>query len=83
MKFNSAKLILLFLVICVSVTASRTSFTQAANPGAALTDRGWPRKFTSGANSFAVYQPQIEQWQGNRFEARAAGAAVNLQWRRV
>jgi hypothetical protein len=35
------------------------------------------------AISFAVYQPQIKQWQGNRFEARAAVAAVNLQWRRV
>ncbi|HEX5732093.1 MAG TPA: hypothetical protein VF131_04580 [Blastocatellia bacterium] len=78
MKSIWAKLTLLILVICVSAAAARTTFAQAANHGAALTDRGWPRKFTSGAYSFSVYQPQIEQWQGNRFEARAAVAAVNL-----
>jgi hypothetical protein len=70
MKFISQKLILLFLVIGVSVASSPTLFAQSAfkaagNQAAALTDKGWPRKFVSGASSFSVYQPQTEQWQGN------------------
>ena len=35
-------------------------------------DDGWPRKFAIGNNSVAVYQPQTEEWTGNRFAARAA-----------
>src|SRR6185295_15627125 len=31
-----------------------------------------PRKFPIGTNSVAVYQPQIEEWTGNSFAARAA-----------
>ena len=36
------------------------------------TDRGWPRRFEVAGISFAVYQPQVEEWTGNRFSARAA-----------
>jgi len=36
------------------------------------TDEGWPRKFAIGSDSVAVYQPQTEEWTGNRFAARAA-----------
>jgi len=35
-------------------------------------DEGWPRRFALGANSAAVYQPQIEEWSGNSLSARAA-----------
>ncbi|HEY6659716.1 MAG TPA: hypothetical protein VI031_01195, partial [Pyrinomonadaceae bacterium] len=35
-------------------------------------DDGWPRKFAIGSSSVAVYQPQTEEWTGNRFSARAA-----------
>ena len=38
------------------------------------TDNGWPRKFAIGTSSVAVYQPQIEEWTGNNFSARAAMA---------
>lgn len=79
MKFISQKLIIPLLVLCIAIAASPSSFTLAASntassKGDALTDKGWPRKFMSGANSFSIYQPQIEQWQGNRFDARAAVA---------
>src|SRR5580704_5156099 len=30
------------------------------------TDKGWPRTFSSGADTFSVYQPQVEKWDGNR-----------------
>jgi hypothetical protein len=84
MNFISPKLIVLFLVVGVSVASSPTLFAQSAskpggNHGAVLTDQGWPRKFVTGASSFSIYQPQIEQWQGNRIEARAAVAITDGQ----
>src|ERR1044072_1438239 len=77
MKIISQKLNLLFFVIYVSIASASTLFAQ--NQGAERTDKGWPRKLVSGANSFSVYQPQIEQWQGNRLEARAAVAITDGQ----
>src|SRR5262249_10305091 len=80
----SQKLILLFLVIVAALAPATAGFGQSApkapgDTGAAPTDKGWPRKFSSGANTFAVYQPQIESWQGNRLEARAAVAITDGQ----
>src|ERR1051325_6836721 len=43
------------------------------------TDNGWPRKFAVGTSSVAVYQPQIEEWTGNSFSARAA-MAITESW---
>ena len=84
MKIISQKLNLLFLVIYFSIAASPTLLAQSTfkadgSQGAAPTDKGWPRKMVSGTNSFSVYQPQIEQWQGNRLEARAAVAITDGQ----
>src|ERR1051325_8894605 len=42
-------------------------------------DDGWPRRFAVGANSAAVYQPQIEEWSGNSLSARAALAITETQ----
>ena len=53
---------LLLVLFAVSIAAAQTR----------TTDNGWPRKFTIGTNSVAVYQPQIEEWTGNSFSARAA-----------
>src|ERR1041384_7030321 len=58
-RISRALLIVLFTaVLAVSQTKS--------------SDSGWPRKFAVGANSVAVYQPQIEEWSGNSLSARAA-----------
>lgn len=70
MRLILQKLILFLLVACAAAPA----LAQAAR-----TDQGWPRKIVRGANSFALYQPQIEQWQGNRLEARAAIAITDGQ----
>ena len=35
-------------------------------------DRGWPRTFTSGPDTFVVYQPQVDKWDGNRVDLYAA-----------
>lgn len=32
----------------------------------------WPRRITSGSATLTVYQPQLDQWQGNRLTGRAA-----------
>lgn len=48
--------------------------TIAAFAQTKTSDSGWPRKFAIGNNSVAVYQPQIEEWTGNSFAARAAMA---------
>lgn len=53
------------LLIILFTTTAAFAQTKAA-------DHGWPRKFAIGNNSVAVYQPQIEDWTGNSFAARAA-----------
>jgi hypothetical protein len=55
------------LLIILFTTTALFAQTKAA-------DNGWPRKFAIGTNSVAVYQPQIEDWTGNSFAARAAMA---------
>ena len=35
-------------------------------------DDTWPKQIASGGNTYSIYQPQIEQWQGNQLQARAA-----------
>ena len=32
---------------------------------ARLSDSGWPRTFTSAHNTFKIYQPQVDKWEGN------------------
>jgi uncharacterized protein (TIGR03000 family) len=44
----------------------------AAQPDEAPGDAGWPRKFDSDGNTVTIYQPQVEKWEKNRLEARAA-----------
>ena len=50
--------------------------SQAAAAGA-VRDEGWPRQFSVNGNSFAIYQPQMEEWVGNRWLARAAFSVSN------
>jgi hypothetical protein len=42
--------------------------TQIAQPK----DSGWPRTFTSGADTFTVYQPQVDKWDGNLIDLYCA-----------
>ncbi len=37
----------------------------------------WPRKFTQDGLTLTVYQPQLEKWEQNRLEARAAVSVEN------
>ncbi len=65
-RISRALLIVLFSA-SLAVSQTKTS------------DNGWPRKFAIGANSVAVYQPQIEEWFGNSLSARAAIAITENQ----
>ncbi len=42
--------------------------TQQATKGEA----GWPRTMTNGADTFLIYQPQVEKWDGNQIELYSA-----------
>jgi len=33
---------------------------------------GWPRTFTSGADTFTVYQPQVDKWEGDQISLYCA-----------
>ena len=48
--------------------------TQAAQspPTKGTSDKGWPRIFTSGADTFTIYQPQVDKWEGNQIDLYSA-----------
>ena len=37
-------------------------------------DGGWPRPLASHAGTFSIYQPQLDKWDGFRYQAHAAAA---------
>jgi hypothetical protein len=85
MKYISSRLILFLFALSASGAFGHGMMAQTAHSvagnhqGGAVTDQGWPRSFVEGADSFSVYQPQIEQWLGNRIDARAAVAITGGQ----
>ncbi len=51
-------------------SAQRTKTqTGQAKPAS---ENGWPRTFTSGADTFTVYQPQVDKWEGNLIDLYCA-----------
>src|SRR6185295_4522537 len=64
-------------ISCVLLITLISAVIAAAQTKAA--DEGWPRRFAVGANSVAIYQPQIEEWSGNNLSARAALAITETQ----
>lgn len=60
-------------------TWSKAADTQANvyhESGAASVDSGWPRKFAASGAAWSFYQPQVEEWVGNRLSARSAVSVV-------
>src|SRR5689334_5805838 len=60
-----------------AAAAPAPAAASATAAGPIVTDNGWPRKFAVGGSSFAVYQPQMEQWEGNQWLGRAAFSVAN------
>ncbi|BCG03522.1 hypothetical protein PPGU19_080900 (plasmid) [Paraburkholderia sp. PGU19] len=48
--------------------------SYAASTSAPATQADWPRDFEASGEHVEMYQPQIEQWDGNRISGRAAVA---------
>jgi len=47
---------------------------EAATPPAPVSTLSWPRNFDAASQHVELYQPEIEQWGGNRLSGRAAVA---------
>ena len=50
------------------------SFAQAPASAAALPADPWPRDISLSDAALLVYQPQVDKWEGNRIDFRAAVA---------
>ena len=48
------------------------SAQKAKTQSAKNSDPGWPRTFTSGADKFLIYQPQVDSWDGDRINLYSA-----------
>jgi hypothetical protein len=48
-------------------SAQKAKTTSAGKPAEA-----WPRIFTSGADTFTIYQPQVDKWEGNLVDLYSA-----------
>ena len=64
-------------VVIVTSNSDHQKVNLQAAAAAVVIDEGWPRRFNAGGVSFAVYQPQMEDWAGNRWLARAAFSVAN------
>jgi hypothetical protein len=66
------------VLVYLSLPALRTAHAQNQNlsnaPSAQkakvqktqVSESGWPRTITSGSDTFLIYEPQVEKWEGNR-----------------
>jgi hypothetical protein len=54
-------------------SAHKTKQSSAAP----VADKGWPRTFNSGTDTFTVYQPQVDKWDSNRVYLYSAVEAQN------
>ena len=75
-----------FLSAAVSMACVASAMLYAQTPGEATTSEAsqpiidpatvaWPRTFTVGTEEFALFQPQIGTWTGNRISGRFAVGA--------
>jgi len=56
------------------ITTSLFLIVVARALNAAEQELGWPREFEDNGTKLAIYQPQIEKWDGTDFASRAAVA---------
>ena len=68
---STATLLLLF---CSLTSCSLISPQAGRAQEDGVTDSGWPRQTQQGGNTITIYQPQVERWDGNQLESRAAVA---------
>src|SRR5947207_10220308 len=66
----------LLLLSCSLLSCSLISpqASRAQALGDQATDIGWPRQIQQDGNTITIYQPQVERWDGNQLQSRAAVA---------
>jgi hypothetical protein len=70
----------LVVAACVAYAAALPSASAAKTAGASATaaatpaDPGWPRTLSANGQTFTVYQPQLDSWDGFTLEAHVAVA---------
>jgi hypothetical protein len=79
MKYTKALLTISFGLLISVASPVNTLAQMKSGQTPATADSGWPRKFAIGGSAFAIYQPQVEEWVGNQFSARAAFAVTEGQ----
>jgi len=83
MKPTAERIVAYAWVIVISFGSPLCSFAQEpsgppiANPAAVAVappdpNEAWPRATTYKDATIAIFQPQVENWQGNQLKARAA-----------
>src|SRR5262247_876493 len=73
------RVLALMLVLGLLASTAPPLPAQSAPPAAgdvSLAAGAWPREINANGTTVVVYEPQIDRWQNNRLEARAA---VSLQ----
>ena len=75
-------LVLAWLLACSASFAQKLpdapSAQKAKQPASKpATDQGWPRTFVKAADTFTIYQPQVEKWDGNRIYLYSAVEVKN------
>src|SRR6267378_1582815 len=77
-SFNAFSLAVLVASSAYLAALPTRSQAQTATNGPQATAAGkelaWPREFQDNGVNVAIYQPQIEKWEGTDFETRAAVA---------
>jgi hypothetical protein len=76
----SSALWTMFLVVSAVITAASAQQPLPTAPHAqtakaqttGTSESGWPRTFTSGADTFTIYQPQVDKWDGDLIDLYSA-----------
>ena len=71
MKSRMSRLVIA-LALSFSVLVPLPVLAQAPAPGTIPPDGVWPRQIEAGGAVVLIYQPQVDTWDRNRLEARAA-----------
>jgi len=60
-----------------STTKQQTKQQAKQAATASTAEKAWPRTFSSGTDTFSVYQPQVDKWHGDRLYLYSAVEVAN------
>lgn len=56
---------------------AKTKPAATSSASTSTAEKAWPRTFTKGGDTFSVYQPQVDKWDGNRLYLYSAVEVEN------